>query len=123
MFHIASLVLPVLSLLAPPNAQPEVDAVLGWEAEAQHVWIVPTETDGAKPLHPTPISTHMLIETYEPPPRAAWCAEDGQQLYQPNPIECAEYDVDLEAWMLYFTDVQDPALLPQYDYPPTFCGC
>jgi len=123
MLHVASFVLPVLALLTAPAIQPEVNASLEWESEPTQVWITPTETDWAKPLHPTPISTQMLIDTYEPPPRAEWCSEQGQPMYQPSPIECADYDVDLESWMLYFVGVEDPAQLPQYHYPPTFCGC
>lgn len=121
--HLASLTLPLLALLGASPAQPEVQADLTWDDQPTQIWITPTETNWAKPLHPTPISTQQLIDTYAPPPRAAWCSDQGQPIFQPTPLECADYDVDLELWMLDFVGVDDPALLPQYSYPPTFCGC
>lgn len=114
-----ALFLPIASFSTAalaPLAESAIEDV-GWPT---HVWIQP-ELDWAQPLHPGPISKREIAALYDHPPRAAWCSPDGPT-YQPTSAECDAYDDALEAWMLDFTDTTDPADLPQYTYPPTYCG-
>lgn len=119
--QLVTILLPITALLtaAAPGPQAE-SAIGGWETWP-NAWITPAEVDWARPLHPTPISASEMTATYDHPPRAAWCSPQGP-VAQPTQLDCAAYDDDLEAWMLDFTSTNDPSDLPQYAYPPTYCG-
>jgi len=121
LIQLATILLPFAALLtAAAPVQETQSAIGGWE-EWPNAWINPAEVDWAHPLHPTPISKRQMTETYDYPPRAAWCSPQGP-IAQPTALDCAAYDDALEGWMLDFTDTADPADLPQYTYPPTYCG-
>ncbi len=114
-----ALVLTLASLTSSTLA-PLAESTIVTDKWPTGVWIQ-TEVEWAQPLHPGPISKKEITELYDHPPRAEWCSPQGP-MFQPTQAECDAYDDALEAWMFDFTDTADPADLPQYTYPPTYCG-
>lgn len=106
--------------LACLAAVPALALAGSWTSEPEFVWLQ-DELQWSQPLHPQGLDIVQIEALYDPPPRAAWCGPEGQ-VRAPDPGECAAYDAALESWMLVFTDQNDPAGLPPYDAPPTWCG-
>jgi len=91
----------------------------GW-METSGIWLG-EELAWATPHHPAQLTEPQIEDRYDPPPRAGWCGPQGQQ-HQPDGVECDEYDDDLTAWLMDFTDTPSPDDVAHIPYPPTYCG-
>ena len=88
----------------------------GWEPDILG-WI-PGDSQWAQDLQTNPEPLSIIEATYAPPPQAEWC--DSSNPYTPTTLECDDYHADLDTWVLDFLDTSTP---PQFEAPPSFCGC
>ncbi|MFK7926729.1 MAG: hypothetical protein AB8H79_00960 [Myxococcota bacterium] len=91
-----------------------------WGSLPTSVWL-PQELNWAANVQIANLTIEEIEDDFAPPPRAGWCSAAGLE-YTPNATECDDYDDALEAWMLDFTDTSEPANLPTYWVPSTYCG-
>lgn len=91
-----------------------------WEQMPQNVWLG-EELLWAENTQTGNLTQSEIEAQFEAPPRAEWCGPEGLQ-YTPSTAQCDDYDDDLEGWMLDFVGVNDPATLPAYSEPATYCG-
>lgn len=91
----------------------------GWTEVPVGVW-TNTEALWVKTFDAN-VDVEDLMDEELPPPRAEWCGTAGM-LYQPTAVECREFDLDVEDWMLDYTGVTDVDDLPSYIDPPSYCG-